>query len=169
MKSEVSKYVETVANLRNELAFRFQPALAKSAEYASTYLHEHSAASAGLAPEVASLLATARLEWLLRAARRELSGVFSEQELHTLMNCYQAELFDPDTLRDFASPVCHDLGIELDEYESSSIRELVDKLRKLTVSQRVALADALEQAWHRSAEQGWSPREVLAQLGIELL
>lgn len=169
MKSEVSKYVDAAANITDEFALQFPLALTRSAEYASAYLNEHTWASAGLAPEAASLLAVARLEWLLRAARRGLSGVFSERELHTLMNCYQADLFHPDMLRDLASPVCHDLGVELDEYESSSIRELVDKLLELTASQRLALADALEQAWHRSAEQGCSPREVFAQLGIELL
>lgn len=169
MKSEANRYVETIVNLGDELSLPVHQALIHSAPYASTYLREHTAADSGLTPETASLLATARLQWLLRAARRELSGVFSERELHTLLNCYLAPVFDPRAFRDLASPVCHSVGIEVDEYESFPIRELVDKLLRLTASQRVALADALEQAWHRRRERAWSPQEVLAQLGIELL
>lgn len=169
MKLPATCDVATIADLGLKLPFYAQQALSCSADHASAYLREHTAASTGLTTEAASLLAAARLELILRATRQELSGVFCEAELSTLMSCYQAELLDPHTLQDLASPVCDDLGVELDEYESSSIRELVDKLRKLTTSQRVALGDALEQAWHRSAEQACSPREVLAQLGIELL
>lgn len=63
-----------------------------------------------------------------------------------------------------ASTLCEDLGIEIERYRESSIADLVDKLRALTVPQCMALADALEAGWHA----GLPVNQVLADMGIEL-
>jgi hypothetical protein len=108
------------------------------------------------------------LEWLLRKTRPSLSGLLSESDVATLLDCYQEDIFFPDQFNSIASDLCDHLGIELDDYETSGITPLVDKLRRLNSAQRVTLADALEQVWHRGMKENLTPKEFLATLGIEL-
>lgn len=117
-----------------------------------------------------ALLAAGRLGWLLQSTRSSLSGLFSEQDIATLLDCYQGDIFIPDQFNSIASGLCDHLDIELDEYETSFIAPLVHKLQNLEAVQRLTLADALEQAWYRGMErQGMSPKEFFATLGIELV
>ena len=116
-----------------------------------------------------ALLAAGRLDWLLRQTRPSLSGLFAESDVSALMDCYQGDMFFPDQMNSIASDLCDHLGVELDAYANSSIGPLVDKLQGLSAVQRVALADALEQAWHRGLKQeNKSPTEYFATLGINL-
>lgn len=155
-----------------------------SASYMASYLSEHTAVHMGDREEgtarddgtshdhrlqVPALLATGRLEWLLRETRPNLSGLLSENDVATLLDCYQSEIFFPDQFNSMASDLCDHLGIELDDYETSNIAPLVDKLHRLNPVQRVTLADALEQAWHRTLKESLPPKEVLATMGIELV
>lgn len=117
-----------------------------------------------------ALLAAGRLDWLLQSTRPNLSGLFSEHDIATLLDCYQGDILYPDLFNSIASDLCDHLGIELDEYEASSIAPLVEKLLGLDAVQRVTLGDALEQAWHRGMkQQGLSPKEFFATLGIEIV
>ena len=153
-----------------EDSFLWSPqAIASSACFSSSYIQQHTVESGELTPDAVTLLAVARLEWLLQATRRELSGLFTEDEVCALMDCFQADFFFPDMFNCLGSYLCNHLGIELDELETSRVARLVSKLRELTPSQRATLADALEQAWHRGLTAGQSPRVFFATLGIDLL
>lgn len=119
--------------------------------------------------EVPALFAAARLDWLLRKTRPSLSGLLSEHDVIMLLDCFQDDIFLPDQFQSIASDLCDHLGIELDDYETSNVASLVDKLRRLNSVQRVALADALEQAWHRGMKQeNKSLKEFFATLDIDL-
>lgn len=117
-----------------------------------------------------ALQAAGRMDWLLEQRRPALSGVFSEQDIAFLLDCYQGNIFSPDRFNRIASDLCDHLGIELEEYQTSSVASLVDKLIGLDSVQLLILADTLEQAWHRGMKQeGLSPKEFFATLGIELV
>lgn len=117
-----------------------------------------------------TLLAAGRLDWLLQSTRPNLSGLFSEHDIATLLDCYQGDIFYPDRFNSIASDLCDHLGIELDDYETSFIAPLVHKLQNLEALQRVTVADALEQAWYRGMkQQSMSPKDFFATLGIELV
>lgn len=144
-----------------------QEAVERTTHYAQTYLLAHSFAE--LEPSEVAMgatvqLAVARLEFLLDDARQQISGKFSQDDIDLLLNCYQGEFLTPDTCQHMASTLCEDLGIEIERYRESSIADLVDKLRALTVPQCMALADALEAGWHA----GLPVNQVLADMGIEL-
>lgn len=116
-----------------------------------------------------ALLAAGRLDLLLQSTRPHLSGVFSERDVVTLLDCYQGGIFFPGQFNSISTDLCDHLGVEVDEYEASSIAPLVEKLLGLDAVQRVTLGDALEQAWHRGMkQQGLSPKDFFATLGIEL-
>jgi hypothetical protein len=54
-------------------------------------------------------------------------------------------------------------------YATSRISPLVDTLLDLSAIQRLTLADALAQTWHRGMKQeNMSPKEFLATLGIDV-
>ena len=145
-----------------------QQALAFSVDLNLAYLQDHLEQSEGLTAAAAASLAVARLQWILQSTRRELSGLFDEEEIETLVNCYKGEVFFPDQFSSLASDLCDHLGIDLDDAEESEGAKLVKKLRGLTPSQRATLADALEQAWHNGMRYGHSPEVVFASLGIAL-
>jgi len=155
-------------NLDGAAPFFAQQAVLFSAELNSTYLRDHLKQSDGLTAAAAASLATSKLQWILQSTRRELSGLFDEAEIHTLMDCFQGELFFPDLFNSLASDLCGHLGIEFDDVEESEVAILANKLLELTPSQRATLADALEQAWHRGLKSGQSPKEFFATLGIAL-
>lgn len=69
-----------------------------------------------------------------------------------------------------ASGLCDDLGIEIDDYRASAIAPLIEKLQDLNAVQRMTLADALEQTWHRGMKvEQKQPRDFLASIGIALM
>lgn len=123
----------------------------------------------GRSSKVAALMAAGRLEWLLRETRPSLSGRLSEQEVGTLLDCYQGQIYSPGEFGCITSDLCDHLGIELQDYRTSCIGKLVDTLLDLTAVQRLTLVDALEQTWHRGVKRGGqSPKEFLSTLGIDL-
>jgi hypothetical protein len=146
----------------------YQPVLF-SEDYAVRYLSDHNLPETGLDERRVTRLATARLEWLLRDARGRLSGQFSSADIVLLMNCFQDTLFFPDQVRSIGSELCDDLGVEVDEWEQSEVAPLLKKLAALSMVERMALADALEQAWHRLKRDQGGHEQVFELLGIELL
>ena len=132
------------------------------------YLDQHVNEALALDSDKAALMAAGRLGWLLQRIRPSLSALFTEAELELLLNCFRGGLFFPAQLHCIASDLCDDLGVELSRYKASDIAALVDKVKALTDAQRLTLADALEQAWHRGVQCNRAPKEVLRELGIEL-
>lgn len=152
----------------NKLPFYSQQALTLSQGWAERYMRERVGGEMAFDEQSLGTMASARLEWVLGYARRELAGQFMEADIVHLLNCYQAEVFFPDQFRTFASDLLNDLGVELDEYHELPIAPLIDKLRELTPVQRLALADALEQTWYRGLPAGKGVGEFFGELGIEL-
>lgn len=160
--------VAVITTLDDVVSIFSQQALVFSADLNSAYLRDHLEQSAGLTPVAAASLATAKFQWILQSTRRELSGLFDEAEIQTLMECFRGELFFPDLFNSLASDLCDHLGIALDDLEDSEVAHLAKKLLGLTPSQRATLADALEQAWHRGLKSGQSPKVFFGTLGIAL-
>lgn len=170
----------------DSVQFHAEQAWMTSAFYISGYLNDHATKNGadskhdiegaskervgGGSSNVGALIAAAgRLEWLLREARPSLSGRLSKRDVITLLDCYQGHIFSPDNFDCIPSDLCAHLGIELDLYGTSDIAPLVDKLLDLNAIQRLTLADALEQAWHRGMmQEGKSPTGFFATLDINL-
>jgi hypothetical protein len=139
-----------------------------SADYSNLYIEQHQIANRGLTSDEAKIIACARLEWIFQMVRPALSEKFSEDDFVVLLDCYRADLFFPDQFNSLASDLCDHLGIDLDDYASSDSKGLIDKLRGLEPVQKVAMADALEQLWHRGLKSGLSIPEFLETIGIQL-
>ncbi len=137
--------------------------------YSSRYADDHRLPSGEISVEQTLDIASARLQWALEQVRPTLSGIFTENDILMLMDCFQADLFSPGQFNSIASELCDHHGIELEDYESTSLGELVGKLFALDQIQKMALADALEQAWHRGLKSNQGPEEFLLTLGIELV
>lgn len=143
-------------------------AVVRSQGYATRYLEAHQFPKSGLDDSQVAGLATARLQWLLQHGRAQLRGRFTVEDVNCMMSCFQDALFFPDQMGSLAGEVAAEFGLEPDDWEQSPLAPLLTKLFALDVLERLALADALEQAWHRAAEGRGGPTDVLAQLGIEL-
>ena len=184
-QNTMSATTQNLAAIRNGLPFEVEQAWIFSESYIRNYLSEHAPAHVRANDEgelkdvvescddrsfeVPALLAAGRLDWLLQQTRSSLSGLLSTQEVAMLLDCYQGALFFPDQLDSIASDLCDHLGLDSDLCSSTPVAQLVDSLIDLTPLQRVTLADALEQAWHRGMKQeNKSPKEFFATLGIEL-
>lgn len=168
-QNTVFKTIGKLSSISPDIPIKSQQAWLFSLDFMAKYLVEHADNGSGLSSDNAALLAAARMGWLLEQTRPSLSGLFSEGDAVALMDCYQGDMFFPDQFDRIASDLCDHLGVELDGYATSSIGPLVDKLQGLSAVQRVALADALEQAWHRGMKQeNKSPTEFFATLGINL-
>ena len=175
-QENMSTITQDLNTVSHDRPFEVEQAWMFSASYMASYLSEHTAVhmrdrEEGIARDdgtfqdhslqVPALLATSRLEWLLCETRPSLSGLLSDNDVATLLDCYQSEVFFPDQFNSMASDLCEHLGIELGDYKTSNIAPLVDKLRRLNPVQRVTLADALEQVWHRTQKESQTPKEVL--------
>lgn len=163
----VAATVENFPAISNRLPFGRQQSWNASTRNMESYLCEHADNGAGLNSEEVALFATGRLDWLLRKTRPTLSGLFSEQDIIVLLNCFQGDLLPPNQVTRLASNVCHELGIEVDEYESTDIAPLINKLLELTSAQQVALADVLEQFFHHGLSGDM--REFLSSMDIALV
>lgn len=137
--------------------------------YATSYLNGHTIGNKGLAADGAAYMGVARLGWLLETSRSSLDGKFTEADIVLCLNCFQGDLLSPDHIGALASTLCHDLGIELDDYGTTQVAPLIDNLRALSRVQKVAFADALEQMWHRGFPAGKDISEFYADLGIVLI
>ena len=188
MKSEVqelSPIEQSLMAMGHGLPFHAQQPWAFSMFYIESHLNDHVSqygndderdgkrpsikSVGGRSSNVAGLMAVGRLEWLLRETRPSLSGRLSEQEIGTLLDCFQGQMYSPGEFGCITSDLCDHLGVEFQDYRTSSIAELVETLLDLTAVQRLTLVDALEQVWHRGMKQeNMSPKEFLATLGIDL-
>ena len=172
MKVFENKTIDPAFELRAiliNLPFQCQQAWTFSSHYMTSYLQEHVDNEEGFSSNQAAMMAAGRLEWLLRESRPTLSGLFTESDVFTLMECYRDSMFFPDQMNCIASDLCDHLGVELGAHETSGIAPLIDKLVSLSPVQRVTLADALEQTWYRGmGTEQKQPREFLASMGILL-
>lgn len=166
----ISSAVEKLCAVSRSLPFQSQQAWMSSSHHMASYLQEHADNGTGLSSENAALMAAGRLEWLLLETRPTLSGLFSERDVMVLLDCYQGEIFFPEQMNCIASDLCDHLGVELADYETGGIGPLIHTLLGLTAVQRVTLADALEQTWHRGMkEELRGPSDFLASMGIILV
>ena len=136
--------------------------------YASRYIQERRLPSGELAADQTLDRAAARLQWTLEQARPTLSGRFTEGDVITLMDSYQADLFFLDQFNSIASGLYEYHGVEVDGCELPGPGDLVNKLRELDPLQRLALGDALEQACHRGLKGVHLAGKFFRTLGIEL-
>jgi hypothetical protein len=135
--------------------------------YSALHLREHS--YEGKSRDDTLLAAAGRLEWLLMDCRDELNGMFTEDEILLLLDCFKGEVFSPFELESLAAPLCVHLGIDPESACENEADALLEKLVRLTAAQRLTLADALEQTWHRGVRHHkQSLRDFFSYLGIEL-
>lgn len=146
-----------------------EDAIEFSEGYTLTYLQEHVSFENGFDERNVTQLACARLQWALEKSRRRISGIFSEADFMTLLDCNQDSFFAPDSFCSIPSILCDHHGISLDGYEATHLKALVNKLRDLDELQCFALGDAMEQAWHRGLDTEQTTREFLQACGIELV
>lgn len=142
-------------------------AISYSWRYSEKYRGQHVGGRWGIGESQATTLAISRLQWLLVEGRKSLSGRFTKEEFRQLMNCFQAEIFDPDMFRDFAVAVAQESGVDEVILDGGKVPKFIKKLLKLSPLEDAALADALEQAWYRSGGE-LDHFGVLEELGIEL-
>lgn len=161
--------VEKLWAVSDSLPFESQQAWTSGSHYMASYMQEHANNGTGLSSKNAALMAAGRLEWLLQETRPSLSGLFSEQDVLVLLDCYLGDMFFPNQACWHASDLCNHLGIEVDDYRASGIAPLIDKLEALSAIQRMTLSDALEQTWHRGMrKQQRQPKDFMASMGINL-
>lgn len=161
--------VDQLLELSNHLPFEVVSSWIYSSYNIARYLDDHADNGAGLDVKSSALMAAGRLDWLLCETRLTLGGLFSSADISTLVNCYQGHIFSPNEIERIESGLCDDLGIELQNYETSNVASLIHKLRSLSSLQRLALVDALEQFWHRGMGlENIELREFFASLAIRL-
>ena len=161
----------TAADLRalsERMPLNTAQALMFSEAHIKSYMDQHVIEALALNSNRAALMAAGRLELLLEQTRPSLSGMFTAKDWTQLLNCYQGEIFFPDQIRDIASDLCDDQGVDLDSYKASGIAPLLDKILALSAVQRLTLADALEQIWHRGFLENRAADDFLKELGIDL-
>ena len=132
------------------------------------YLEEHTAPM-GLTEADAMLVATGRLNWLLNVVGPSLSDTFTADEIRQLATCLGEGPVSSADISNLPGVVLDDLGIEPDEYASTSVAPLIDKLQALNALERVALADAIDRVCHCPQDEVLPLSEGFAKLGITLL
>lgn len=140
-----------------------------SRPYFKKYLEQHENLTDGLTAGHVVGMACARLEWVLEITRERISNIFSLEEIKTLLEYNKEVLFMPQHFSSIPEFLCDTHGIDFEEYQSSYLKELVEKLCGLDDMQFFALGDALEQTWRRGMTDETSPGEFLQTLGIELV
>lgn len=167
--SDVSAMLrEDYQRLYPDVSLPVQEALLYSFPLAADYISQHSYGNSPASRQVAGVLGTSRLQWLLERTRDSLSGRFTRDEVIALLDCNQDGVYFPDRFTDLATELCEHLGIELEELEQTRVFALVKKLLALTDVERVALADLLEMTWHIGMKGGSTVEEACAQVGLEL-
>lgn len=139
-----------------------------SSPYGESYMKQHVLSKNGMSFEETGRLAASRLEWLLHQTRHSLKNTFTRADFQLMASCFMGDIFYPDQLDNLASDLCDEHGLDMDQLRDGPFTTLVFKLADLTPLERVALADALEQAWYRQSEAGPDYFEVLAELGFDL-
>ena len=153
----------------NDINPAYEDVLEYSQDLANVYVDERQMPEDGLTANHMIMLACARLQWVLMQHRPQISRMFTEDEIINLLDCNQERLFIADRFSSIPSDLCDHYGIEPHNYLSSRLIDLTDKLLSLNSMQCFALADALEQTWHRGMKDEQTPKEFLQTLGIELI
>ena len=132
------------------------------------YLDEHTA-PLGLTEADAMLVATGRLNWLLKAVGPSLSDTFTADEIRQLGTSLGAGPVSSADISNLPGVVLDDLGIEPDAYASTAVAPLIDKLQALNALERVALTDAIDRVCYCPQDEVLPLSEGFARLGITLL
>lgn len=147
---------ETPTRVPSSNSLYIEQALGFSHDYARRY-HEQHSAIAGMTEGIRSHLAEARLQAMLEEHRRQLDGRLTYDEFIRLLDCFQGELFDPHGVEDMVGAL-HD--------HAPQNAPLLRKLASLSMGEKFALADLVEQAWYRSAAEETSVTHIAGMLGI---
>lgn len=122
---------------------------------------------AGMSPCATMWLAGGRLDWVMVHSRAELNGMFTADDVKTLLDCFQVHLFSQRELVDMPFELSGHL--HYDAWCEPETRRLLATLIQLTPLQRLMLADALEQTRHRGINtEKKSLEQFYASLGIKL-
>lgn len=107
---------------------------------------------------------------LLAYERRAIAKMFTEWELQTILNTNCGAPWDWYPGMTLATAVADDNGIEswADAENFPALRDLIEKLQTLTLSQDAALADACEQFWSGCLNTGESLSQMMLHAGLEL-
>lgn len=94
-------------------------------------------------------MAAHRYFMLLDAAQAELKGKFCEDDFQVILNAECGPTWEWDPMHSVAQMVADNFGVDsLDELpEESHMRQLLEKLLKLTSLESAALVDACERIW----------------------
>lgn len=113
-----------------------------------------------------TVIERARLDYVYRADYSLLSDLFSEAEMASLVACFQGEIFTPQRIQHIASYFLSCACIS-GRILNSGEDLVYEKLSRLSPTQRLTLADTLEQLWFRGPEVGGAVG-LLTELGIKL-
>ena len=160
--------LEQLSKRGADLDFDYQQSYELSTTYAARYLGCRSLFPSSPGLEANEIMATGRLEWLLRHSRSSLASQFTLEDVTRLLDCYQGDIFFPDQISSLASDLCDRLGIEMDAYADSAIAPLVRKLLALSPAQKLTLVDALEQVWNIDMHAGDSIADAFLLRGMAL-
>jgi hypothetical protein len=169
LEQNISKINSEISSTERPLAFEYEEAYSFSTWYASKHLGAKTMFPDSPSSSEISILAVARYEWILQKSAKSISNIFTAGDVIALLDCYQGEIFFPDRFDSIASDVCNHLGIELDEYESSDVAELINKLRGLSPIECAVLAEVLEHLWNTDMRAGLNIGDACAARGIQLL
>ncbi|MDC8771742.1 hypothetical protein [Roseateles albus] len=169
LEQKISQINSEISSTEKPLPFEYQQAYSFSTWYASKYLAGKTMFQNSPSSSVSAILAVARYEWIIQNSVKSLSKLFTEADVIALLDCHQGDIFIPDQFNSIASDLCDHLGIEIDDYESSDVAQLINKLRGLSPVQRAVLAEVLEHLWNTDMRAGLNIEDALAARGIQLL
>jgi len=138
-----------------------------SIKNATNFISGHIKRSTRQYDETTALLDIGRLDYLLRNIRRELSWHFTELEIQVLVKSLNGVPLLPDETDFSLDSICKHFHISHITYRLSKFVPLIAKILKLSAAQKLALADAIEQAWTKKM-YGDSAVEFIRSLGIEI-
>lgn len=154
------------ANKWNRSLFCLAECLDISHDLLDSFWERHTLPLVGDGPlhfEALTNLAVARLEFLLRQGRKELSGQLSTADWSVVLTSHIGEFVAPADYDELADVVASD--DRLRRLQTSEERAtLVERLRGFTSLQRTALVDAIEVIYLSEQE----PLDVLQQLQIQV-
>lgn len=96
-------HINATAKAIHEAEFQTMGALDSCVPFATQYAKDHTTPTN---PAFVAIIAAGRLELLLRITRPELSGVFSVEDIATLLNCTPGHFFTQRNVACLATMLC---------------------------------------------------------------
>lgn len=145
-EAEASIYAESLVKF-----FHGQPEVHENVRHLEDYLQGRVCSERALPEHIVVSMGLSRLDCLLEEGRKNLAGMFSEQEMDWLINAYNNEILSVLEIEYLASDAAEYHGFQklapLEKHATDAAR-FVRKLRQLGLLERHALADIIERTWH---------------------